>query len=454
MLNFLLKTLKMIVKRRLFKYLPILLILQNDVFESKSLCQDSLSFNACIAIGLEQNYNMKIVRNQEKIANNNYTFGLLNMLPDLNVRSTINYAIIDSRQKRFSGEIQERDNARTNSQNTSIALEWTIFDGFGMFVGYKKLNEILEMGKLTTRMAVEDLIGTIGTAYYNYLRQQKRLNTLNYVMELSKERLRITEEKYRIGYASKLDFQQALVEYHTDSSLYLQQIQALENSRIQLNRVLALSPDTVLTIEDSIIVDYKIIFEDLINQTLNNNSNLLIAKQKQSISALDMKLINSRMYPVISLNGGYTFTRSEAQAGILLENNQKGWNYGATLTLPIFNGFDLQRQRKNARIEIENSKLNYENLEQDIIATLNEVFMIYQNSLRLIELEKQNLSIAYDNFDIAMERFRIGNLSGIEMREIERIYLDAEDRLLTAQYQAKLAEISLKQISGRMQEYL
>jgi len=454
MLNFLLKTLKMIRKRILIKYLPVLFFLQTGIVISKVLCQESLSFSACIGIGLEQNYNIKIVKNQEKIAHNNYTFGLTNMLPDLSARSTLNYAIIDSRQKRFSGEIQERDNARSNSLNTSIALEWTIFDGFGMFVEYKKLNEILEMGKLTTRMAVENLISTIGSEYYNYLRQQKRLKTLNYVMELSKERLRITEEKYRIGYASKLDFQQAMVEYHTDSSLYLQQIQSLKNSSVQLNRILALSPDTTLIIEDSIAVDYSILFEDLINQTLSNNADLLIAQQKQSLSALDMKLINSRMYPVISLNGGYTFTRSEAQAGILLENYQKGWNYGATLTLPIFNGFDLHRQRKNARIEIENSRLNYENLKQDVISTLNEVYIIYQNSLRLIELEKQNLSIAHDNFDIAMERFRIGNLSGIEMREIERMYLDAEDRLLTAQYQAKLAEISLKQISGRMQEYL
>ncbi len=442
------------MKNNLYKYCVAFTVLQAGIVAYKAGCQETLSFSACIGIGLEQNYNLKIIRNQEKIAYNNYTFGFMNRLPDINTRSTMNYAVIDSRQKRFSGEIQERDNARSNSLNTSIALEWTIFDGFGMFVEQKKLHEILEMGRITTRMAVENLIGMIGTEYYNYLRQQKRLKTLNYVMELSKERLRITEEKYRIGYVSKLDFQQAMVEYHTDSSLYLQQIQSLENSRIQLNRVLALKPDTVLAIEDSIIVDYGILFDDLFNQTLNNNSGLLIARQKQTLSALDMKIINSRIYPVISLNGGYTFTRSEAQAGILLENYQKGWNYGATLTFPVFNGFDLQRQRKNARIEIENSRLNYENLEQDAIATLNEIYIIYQNSLRLIELEKQNLSIAHDNFDIAMERFRIGNLSGIEMREIERMYLDAEDRLLSAQYKAKLAEISLKQISGRMQEYL
>ncbi len=180
----------------------------------------------------------------------------------------------------------------------------------------------------------------------------------------------------------------------------------------------------------------------------------MIARQKQSLSELDLKLINSRIYPVIRLNGGYNFTRSEAQAGILLENRQAGWNYGATLSYPILNGLELHRQRKNALIGIENSRLNLKNIEQEVLSDLNGIYISYQNTLKLVELEKQNLSVAHDNFDIAMERFMLGNLSGIEMREIERMFLDAEYRLLSAQYQAKLAEISLKQISGRIQEYI
>jgi adhesin transport system outer membrane protein len=423
-------------------------------FASSMRAQDSLSFRNCIAIGLERNYSLKMVRNTEQIARNDYKFGIMGLMPTINATGTLNNSIIDSRQQMFSGDVRERDNAKSSSLNTNVALNWTIFDGFGMFVEYRQLNELLEMGALTTRLTLEVLMASIGTEYYNYLQQLERLKTLQYVMALSKERLRITEEKYRIGYQSKLDFQQAKVEYHTDSSLYLQQVQNLEASRIKLNRILALDPDTILFIEENIVIDYGIKYEDVHQQTLDNNTELKIAKQKQSLSELDLKLINAKNYPVIRLNGGYNFTKSEAQAGILLENRQAGWNYGATLSYPILDGLELHRQRRNAQIEIENSRLNLENLEQEVLSDLNEIYTAYQNTLKLVELEKQNLSVAHDNFDIAMERFMLGNLSGIEMREIERSYLDAEDRLLNAQYQAKLAEISLKQISGRIQEYM
>jgi len=435
--------------------IPIaVLVLLGISFSVSIIAQDSLSFSRCIQIGLERNYSLQIVKNTEQMVRNNAGFGIMGMMPTLGATGTLNNSVIDSRQQLFSGEIRERDKAKSNSINANLALGWTIFDGFGMFVEYRKLNELLNQGELTTRLTVETLMADIGTEYFNYLQQLKRLRTIKYVMGLSKERLRITEEKYRIGYESKLSYQQARVEFNTDSSTYLQQVQTLEAARIQLNRILALDPDTVLQIEDTIIIESGFLYDDLLQHTLNNNTGLLIARKKQTLSELDRKLILSKIYPVIRLSGGYNFTKSEAQTGILLENRQAGWNYGATLSYPLLDRMEVHRQNKNAKLDIENAKLDLAYIEQDVLSDLNEIFLAYQQTLQLVELEKQNLSVALDNLDIAMERFRLGNLSGIEMREIGRDYLDAEDRLLNAQYQAKLAEIYLKQISGRIQEYL
>jgi outer membrane protein TolC len=443
-----------IERRRPFVPYFALLALFAISFPLFSNAQDSLSFSECISIGLERNYSLKMVKNTEQMARNDQKFGVMIMMPTVAATGTLNNSIINSRQQLFSGEVRERDDAKSNSLNANIALNWTIFDGFGMFVQYRQLKEILDMGEMTTRLTIEDLMAGIGTQYYLYLQHLKRLKTLKYVMNLSKERLRITEEKYRIGYQSKLDFQQAKVEYHTDSSLYLQEIQILEEARLQLNRILALDPDTLLIIQDTIVIEYGILYEDLLQLTMEKNTSLQIERKKQILSELDMKLINSQMYPVLRLNGGYNFTKSEAQAGILLENKQAGWNYGATLSYPLLDRLDVHRQRKNAKLETENARLGLENLEQEVLSNLNEIYLAYQDGIKLVELEKQNLNVSHDNLNIAMERFRLGNLSGIEMREIERTYLDAEYRLLVAQYQAKLAEISLKQISGRIQEYL
>ena len=215
---------KLFALRSRYPFVLCIMIIALPGISSSGLlnAQDSLSFSECISIGLERNYSLKMVKNTEQMARNDYKFGVMIMMPTLAATATLNNSIINSRQQMFSGEIRERDQAKSNSLNANIALNWTIFDGFGMFVQYRQLSEILAMGEMTTRLTIEDLMAGIGTQYYLYLQHLKRLKTLKYVMNLSKERLRITEEKYRIGYQSKLDFQQAKVEYHTDSSLYLQ----------------------------------------------------------------------------------------------------------------------------------------------------------------------------------------------------------------------------------------
>lgn len=85
---------------------------------------------------------------------------------------------------------------------------------------------------------------------------------------------------------------------------------------------------------------------------------------------------------------------------------------------------------------------------------MSNLWQAYQNNLELLKLERDNLIAARENLDIAMERYMLGNLSGIEMREAQKSLLDAEERILSAEYDTKICEISLKQISGNILDYL
>ena len=104
----------------------------------------------------------------------------------------------------------------------------------------------------------------------------------------------------------------------------------------------------------------------------------------------------------------------------------------------------------NARIVVENQKYQYQQVEQEIKADLITIFYSYQNNLRLMKLEEQNLEVAEENLGIALERYKLGNLSGLELREVQKSLLDAEERLISVQYFTKVAEISLLQVSGQI----
>ena len=108
-------------------------------------------------------------------------------------------------------------------------------------------------------------------------------------MDLSKERLRIVEERYYIGSMSRLDLQQAQVDFNSDSSKVLNQLEVVHTSRIRLNELMALNNvEEEIQIKDSLIYPNPFLDEvDLWKNTLEANASLLIAQKNQTLSELD-----------------------------------------------------------------------------------------------------------------------------------------------------------------------
>ena len=273
--------------------------------------------------------------------------------------------------------------------------------------------------------------------------------------KLSRERLRITEERFKIGSFSRLDLLQARVDFNADSSKYMSQHELVTASRIRINELLANDDlNGRLSICDSLIeVNSTLEWDRLEAETRAANASLLLAGHDNTLAELDLKSIRSRFYPYLNLTAGYGYTYNRFGNGATQSRGTLGLNAGVKLGFTIFDG-NRRREQRNARITIENTELTRQQLEQSLMANLSNFWQAYRNNLEVIQLETENLIAARENYEIAMERYLLGDLPGIEMREAQKSLLDAEERILTAQYNTKLCEISLQQISGNIGVYL
>jgi outer membrane protein TolC len=191
----------------------------------------------------------------------------------------------------------------------------------------------------------------------------------------------------------------------------------------------------------------------LLEETLAGNTSLIIANKNMTLSEYDARIIASRSYPYLNFSTGYNYNLLNYSEGVYKNQTIYGMNYGLTLGLNLFDGLNQRRNIHNSEIEIKNKELQYLDIEQAIKADLLTIYSGYSNNLRLIKLEEQNLQTAAENLEIALERYKLGSLSGIDLREVQKSYLDAKERLLLIQSQAKLAEVSLQLISGKIMEY-
>lgn len=414
------------------------------------------TLKSCLEQGLQNNYSLRITRNEAQISKNNATWANAGYLPTLNLSAGYNGTLQNTETTlRATGEKTKTEGVLDQTLDAGIDLSWTLFDGFNITANHQRLQELKRQGETNTRIAIEDLIAGIAAEYYNYVQQKIRLKNFRYAVSLSKERLRIVEARYQIGSFSRLDYQQAKVDFNADSAQYIKQQEALHTSRIQLNELMANADvDQAFLIPDTLIdVDATLNLTELWDATMQVNANLLKAEQNNTLARLDYKKVCSRDYPYLKLNAGYGYTQNRYEINANSRRTVLGANFGVTLGFKLFDG-NRNRERKNARIAIENARLEREQLEQALRADLSNLWQAYRNNLEMLHLERQNLVAAKDNHEIARERYMLGDLSGVEMREAQKSLLDAEERILAAEYDTKLCEISLLQISGKITKYL
>ena len=409
----------------------------------------------CLEQGLLNNYSLRIARNDEQVSHNNATLANAGYLPTLDLSAGYSGTLNETETRLRAGGTEKTNGALDQTIDAGLNLNWTVFDGFNITANHQQLKELERQGETNTRIAIEDLVANIAAEYYNYVQQKIRLKNFLYAMSLSKERLRIVEARFHIGDFSRLDYQQAKVDFNADSAQYMKQQELLHTSRIELNELMANKDvDEFFIIRDSLInVEHVLNFDELWNATLQVNASLLKAMQNQNIARLDYKKVCSRDYPYVRLNGGYGYSLNKYEMGSNTRRSTLGLNFGVTVGFKLFDG-NRRRERRNASLAVQTARLEREQVEQALRADLSNLWQAYRNNLELLNLERQNLIAARDNHEIAMERYMLGDLSGIEMREAQKSLLDAEERILSAEYDTKLCEISLLQISGKIMEYL
>lgn len=418
--------------------------------------QNFVSLKQCLEEGLQRNYDIRIVRNEQKISDNNYSIGNAGYLPTVDFSSSYSGTLADYEQYLVEGTTNEINGDFDQAIAAGINLNWTIFNGMSVSTNYKQLKEFQEIGELNTRLTIENFMVNMISEYYNFVQQNIQLENLKSTLKLSKERLRIVEARYNIGSGSGLELQQAKVDFNADSSRFIKQQEILFTSQTTLNQLLAADDiEQKITLSDtSIWIDESLAKDELWQQTLDSNTFLLLSNKNINISLLDLKKAQSNNYPYLKLTAGYGYDYNKYQFATFDKQHYLGLNYGLTLGINIFDGTKRSLTQKNIKIDIENKKLDYEQLLLSVKSDFSTTWMAYRNNMELTILEKENVELAKSTYKTAIDRYLLGDLSGIELREAQNSLLDAEERLIEAQYNTKLCEILLLQISGQIDKYL
>lgn len=411
--------------------------------------QNLLTLDEAVAIGLENNFGIQISRNSVELAENNHSFGNAGFLPVLDATASRTERVEDS-EFQAGGESRITNGAESSTTNAAVNINWTLFDGLRMFSAYDRLGQIKNLSEMQLDLNQEFLVTDISLTYFNIIRISEQLKILENNIEVTEERIEIEETKVDLGSGSEYDLLQARSDLSEDRAAFIRERNSLTEAKINLNELMARNPGEEFEVGSQISVNRSLVKEPLYQNLIEQNTELAIARMQENISEVELREVRGERFPEISFTSGYSFNRNESGGGFFSFNESTGFSYGLTARIPIFDGFNINRRIQNAKINQRNAEISREQERLRLESNFESAFRAYVNAIELVDLEEDNFQNAEETLDIALERFRLGSISSLEFREAQTTFLQAENRLINAKYEAKIAETELLQLSGNI----
>jgi outer membrane protein len=421
-------------------------------FASRS--QEKVELDAVIKLALEKNYDVLLMKNTASSASLDNDYALGGFLPQVNATGAKVWNETDQKQEFSDNTTREREDVKTTNTTASIALTWTLFDGTRMFATRERVHQTDVQGQLLLKDQMVGTIAQVITNYYNIVRQKQQLRAIEEQMSVSEERVKLAEKKLQVGTGVKPELLQAKVDLNAQRTQILQQETLIAQLKDQLNGLVGLQLPATYDVSDSIVIDLNIDRTSIENSIENTNYSLQAARQSVAISRLALQERRGEMLPVVNFNSAYNFTRNENSVAInnftpLLSQNE-GLNYGLSVTVPILNGFNRRRLTQQAKITYNYQRLFYDQQKTNVNVALSNALVNYDNAKKILLIEEETIDLAKENVFIALETFKRGVSTFIELRTAQQSLADAYNRLITARYNAKVAETELLRLNGSL----
>ena len=418
----------------------------------KAQSQEMLTVEQAVAAAMQNNYEIVLLKNDSTLAALNNSYAYAAFLPRLNASSGLIFNNNNTKQKLADGTQRKQAGLKSNNISASVNLNWTVFDGFKMFATRDKLAEIVRLGELNIKNQIVNTVSDVVKNYYNIVRQKQQLIAIQEQMSLNEERVTQAEKKLSVGLGAKPELLQAKVDLNAQKAAQLKQLTLIEQLKEQLNQLMVMARETRYEVADSIPFKNDLLVTDILAAAEQNSPELLVARQNMNIAKLTLKERKAERYPTVSLNSAFNFSKTENQLVINnftpLLNQNRGFNYGISAAIPIFNNYNVKRQIQAAQLDISYQSTIYDYQKWIMNIAISNAYKDYELQKKTLQLEQENIVLAKENVYIASERLRLGVTSYLELRETQKSLEDAYNRLIAARYDTKLAETELLRLKG------
>ncbi|MEY3738626.1 MAG: hypothetical protein RL544_1404 [Bacteroidota bacterium] len=412
--------------------------------------QQKLSLSDAIAIALKNSYDVELVRNQLSISTINNNPGVAGALPTVNLTASDNEQVISINQK-FPDATRntERNNVGSNILSVGVTGSILLYNGNRVVATQKRLAQLQQLNTNVLNAQLQNTMATVAVRYYEIVRQQELLKTIQKSIAVFQKRLDVLEARKEAGLANNADIYQAKLDLNGQKQALETQYLIIKQSKADLLQSMVQAPDSAIVIDDKISIDQSLALESIKN-ALPTNPQYIAAATQISINQLIEKETAALRTPTLRATTGFNISSNKSAAGFILLNQSYGPFVGINLSVPIYNGSVFKRQSQVAAINTRSAKLQQETVALNLETSAVKTFNAYSNALAQLQTEKDNYALSGQLLDLVMQKFELAQATIIDVRQAQQSFENAGYRLVNLEYTAKIAEIELNRLVSKL----
>ena len=425
-----------------------------SILSTNGFSQQLMSLEDALSLTLKENISVKIKTNELDQIKNYEKVGVLGTLPRIIVNGSTSGNKGTSSLEFATDDFPTLEDAESESKSISgnVGINYNLFNGLGSIYTYQKLKKQTDLKSTELSIQIEQVLLKTAKEYFDIAYLQENYNIIKELLDISKERYNRIKVQNEFGNASKLDLLSAEIDLNNDSINLMNIEFELQIAKNQLNQTLNRDLAYDFLVENKVEINRDLNYSDLNQETQKNNNNVLLGQYMLDISKKDKKINAVSILPRIEISAQYGYNQTESNTSIILDQTSIGLTGFLNFSWDIFDGLAKNKITQNTRIQIESNKLELQSIKQEIQKEFNASYKQYENSINLIDIEKRNQSTSEKFFERAKEQFYQGQLSRNDFRLAQIDLSTSKNRLNQTLYNAKIAELNLYRLSGKIIE--
>ncbi len=332
--------------------------------------------------------------------------------------------------------------ASFNQYSGSLSVNQLIYD-FGKTksqVQIQKLN--LDSSRSDLETSVEQVAFNVRQAYYGLLQAQRNRDVAEDTVKQLQQHLDQAKGFYEVGTHPKFDVTTAEVNLSNGTLNLIKAETALKIAKVTLNNAMGVPDAPEYSIEDNLaFVKYPITFDEALRKAYGDRPDLQSLVLKRKAAEMNVEFQKTGYYPILTGNAAYNVGGEDFPL-------EKGWNVGAAVSFPIFNGFITKKLVEEAKANVSVFRANEETLKLSILLDVQQAYLNLTNAENSISTAELTVKQAQENLDIANGRYAAGVGNPVEVTDAEVTLTNAKTSYIQALYNYKVSEASLEKAMG------